>query len=125
MATFVRTMFNSPQPAPYLDWLTEQVLRTPPAVSVSLLKIPYSRTFWRAAVYETSKPVFYAVTDSLRGQADTLQRKRRDTTTNVFAGAGHALFIDQSERFNASLDAFLGMALAQPLAGPLVEPFAE
>jgi hypothetical protein len=37
----------------------------------------------------------------------------------VFEGAGHALFIDQAMRFNASLDAFLGRALPSP------EPFAE
>src|SRR5258706_12321742 len=116
MATFVKALFNSPQPAPYLDWLTDQVMRTPPAASVSLLKIPYARTFWRATVYETRKPLFFAVTDSLKGQADSLQRKRRDTSTEVFAGAGHALFIDQAERFNASLDAFLGKALAEPFA---------
>jgi microsomal epoxide hydrolase len=116
MATFVKAMFNSPQPAPYLDWLTDQVMRTPPAASVSLLKIPFPRTFWRATIYETRKPLFYAVTGSLKGQADSLQRKRKDTSTEVFEGAGHALFIDQAGRFNASLDAFLGRALPEPFA---------
>jgi len=121
MATFVKAMFNSRQPAPYLDWLTDQVMRTPPAASASLLKIPYPRTFWRATVYETRKPLFFAVTDSLKGQANSLWRKRKGTEAEVFEGAGHALFIDQAMRFNASLDAFLGKALAQPLP----EPFAE
>jgi microsomal epoxide hydrolase len=92
---------------------------------VSLLKIPYPRTFWRATVYETRKPLFFAVTDSLKGQADSLQRNRQDTSTEVFAGAGHALFVDQAERFNASLDAFLGKALPEPLPQALPEPLPD
>ena len=111
MATFVRAMFATPQPPEYLDWLTEQTLRTPPRVGASLLAIPYPRTFWRTALYETRKPVFYAVTHSLRGQADTLSRKRPDTTTEIFPGAGHALFIDEAARFNARLDEFLERTL--------------
>jgi microsomal epoxide hydrolase len=113
MATFVRALFNSPQPPAYLAWLTEQTLRTPPEVGVSLLAMPYPRTFWRAAVYETRKPLLYAVTPSLRAQADNLWRKRKGTSIEVFAGAGHALFVDQPERFNASVGAFLDKVLAE------------
>lgn len=125
MATFVRALFNSPQPPQYLDWLTDQVMRTPPQESVRLLAAPSPRVSWRAIVYETRKPLFYAVTDSLKGQASTLQRKREDTWTEVFPGAGHALFVDQAPRFNASLDAFLGKALPQPLPQSLPETLTE
>jgi microsomal epoxide hydrolase len=107
MATFVGSMFRSSPPADYLAWLTDETLRTPPQVGASLLAIPYRGAFWRSAVYETRKPLLYAVTASLRGQAETLQRKRSDTFIEVFANAGHALFVDEPERFNASLTAFL------------------
>jgi non-heme chloroperoxidase len=110
MGAFVRSMFNSPQPPAYLDWLTQQVLRTPPLIGAGLLKFRFPEV--RSALYETRKPVFYAVTSSLRGQAETLSRKRQETAIEVFSGAGHALFVDQHERFNASLDEFLGMTLA-------------
>ena len=112
MATFVRSMFNTPQPPAYLDWLTQQVLRTPPQVSAGLLKVHTPGGSLRTTLYETRKPVFYAVTSSLRGQAETLSRKRQETAIEVFSGAGHALFVDQHARFNASLDEFLGMTLA-------------
>jgi microsomal epoxide hydrolase len=125
MATFVRALFNSAQPPQYLDWLTDQVMRTPPAASVSLLAAPNPRVSWRSIVYETRKPLFYAVTDSLKGQAGTLQRKREETWSEVFSGAGHALFIDQAPRFNASLDAFLGKALPQPPPEALPEALPE
>jgi len=108
MADFIRAIHKSPQPPGYLAGLTASAMRTPPGIAQSLLAIPYPRTFWRTVVHGTRKPLLYAVTAGLRGQAQNLARKRRETTTEVFADAGHALFVDEPERFNALLDAFLG-----------------
>jgi non-heme chloroperoxidase len=108
---FVHAIFNSTQPAEYLDWLTRQALRTPPAAGASLLSIPFPRSYWRSAVYATRKPVLYAVTAGLGKQADTLRRKRKATSTEVFNDAGHALFVDEPARFNAALESFLEAAL--------------
>jgi microsomal epoxide hydrolase len=113
MATFVGSMFRSAPSAEYLEWLTGETLRAPGATGASLLVIPYPRTFWRSVVYETRKPLLYAVTDSLKGQAETLKRKRKGTSIAVFAGAGHALFVDDPDRFNASLAAFLETPFAE------------
>ena len=111
MATFVGSMFKTARPPGYLEWLTLESMRTPPDVGARLLSIPYPRTYWRAAVYKTQKPLLFAVTSSLKGQADTLRRQRKDTYVKVFEGAGHALFVDEHEAFNASLDTFLDIAL--------------
>jgi microsomal epoxide hydrolase len=111
VADFVRAMFKSPQSPEYLRWLTGEAMRTPFEASLSLVSIPYPRTFWRSIVYKTRKPLLYAVTTSLRGQADNLRRKRKGTSIEVFAGAGHALFVDAHERFNSALDAFLDRTL--------------
>ncbi len=111
MATFVGSMFKTARPPEYLEWLTLEAMRTPPEVGARLLSIPYPRAYWRSAVYKTQKPLFFAVTSSLQGQADSLRRKRKDTHVEVFSGAGHALFVDEHERFNASLDAFLDRIL--------------
>lgn len=107
MAKFVREMFSSTQPPAYLDALTAQALKTPYKASVDLLSIKQSREFWRAAVYGTARPVLYAVTPRLKGQAENLQRQRPATRSEVFEGAGHALFVDEPQRFNALLDEFL------------------
>jgi microsomal epoxide hydrolase len=112
MADFVRAIIKSEQPPEYLARLTASALRTPPATARSLLAIPYPRTFWRSAVYGTRKPLLFVVTPSLRGQAETLRRKRQGTSIEVFAGAGHALFVDEPDRFNALLDAFLDRVFA-------------
>ena len=113
MATFVGSMFKSAQTPEYLEWLTDETLRAPPETGQSLLAIPYPRSFWRSAVYQTRKPLLYAVTGSLKGQAETLQRKRKDTSIEVFSGAGHALFVDDPKRFNASVAAFLAVPFAE------------
>jgi non-heme chloroperoxidase len=107
MGAFVGSMFKTSRPPEYLEWLTYEAMRTPPEVGASLLSIPYPRAYWRSAVYKTRKPLLFAVTDSLKGQADSLRRKRKDTYVEVFAGAGHALFVDEHERFNLSVAAFL------------------
>lgn len=111
VADFVSAIFNSPQSPEYLAWLTAQALRTPPQAAASLFPIPYPRTFWRSAVHKTRKPLLYAVTAGLQGQADTLRRKRKGTTIELFPDAGHALFVDEDVRFNSVLDAFLAGTL--------------
>jgi microsomal epoxide hydrolase len=111
VADFVRSLFNSPQSPAYLAWLAGEAMRTPPEAARSLLSLPYPRAFWRSAIYKTRKPLLYAVTASLQGQAENLKRKRKRTSIEVFAGAGHALFVDEHERFNSVLDAFLDKAL--------------
>ena len=113
VADFVGAMFTSPQPPAYLAWLTGEAMRTPLEASRSLLSIPYPRAFWRSAIYETRKPLLYAVTASLKGQADNLKRKRKGTSIEIFAGAGHALFVDDHERFNSVVDAFLDKTLKE------------
>lgn len=112
MADFVRAIIKSEQPPEYLAGITASALRTPPATGRSLLAMSYPRTFWRSVVYSTRKPLLYAVTPSLQGQAESLKRKRKGTLIEVFANAGHALFVDEPARFNAALDAFLDRALA-------------
>jgi non-heme chloroperoxidase len=112
MSLYVGALFRTPQPPAYLEWLTTETLRAPPEVGVSLLTIPYTRAFWRASVYQTRKPLLYMVSASLDGQARTLQRKRMGTSIEVFADAGHALFVDEHERFNNVLQSFLQKTLA-------------
>jgi len=107
MAQFVREMFRSTQDEAYYAALTKQALKTPYQASVQLLTFKQPREYWRTAVYGTTKPVLYVVTERLRGQAENLLRKRPATRAEVFDSAGHALFVDEPQRFNALLDEFL------------------
>ena len=107
MARFVRGMFHRPQSEDYYDALTETALRLPADASAALLSYPVPRTFWRDAIYTVRKPILYIVTPRLSGQAENLQARHPGVQSDVYQTAGHALFIDEGNRFNAEMAAFL------------------
>ena len=78
------------------------------AASRALLAYPLPRTYWRDALYSTSRPVLYVVRPGwLSEQAANLARNRPGTQIAVFGDAGHALFVDDAARFNALLAGFI------------------
>lgn len=107
MGRFVRSMFHRPQDNEFLDALTATALRTPPEASALLLSYPVPRTFWREAVYSVRKPILYIVTPRLTGQAENLAARHPGVQADVYADAGHALFIDDGNRFNQDMLNFL------------------
>ena len=108
MHRFVAGMFHHRPSENYLDRLTEATLRTPEPASRALLAYPMPRTYWRDALYSTSRPVLYVVRPGwLSEQAANLARNRPGTQIAVFGDAGHALFVDDAARFNALLAGFI------------------
>jgi microsomal epoxide hydrolase len=107
MRGFVRSMYRTPQDDAYLDALTREAQRMPVEASIKLLSYPRPREFWRQALYATRRPVFYAVTPRLRTQAEAVATRHPAPTTSIYEDAGHALFVDQADRFNTELSQFL------------------
>ena len=107
MRDFVRGMFVHRQPATYLHRLTAATLVTPKWAAEALLRYPEPRTYWRAALYSTNKPVLYVVRPHLAGQAANVARHDPHAETVVMRGVGHALFVDAPARFDALFLAFL------------------
>jgi non-heme chloroperoxidase len=108
MQRFVQGMFRHRQSEAYLDQLTQATLRTPEPASRALLSYPVPRTYWRDALYSTSKPVLYVVRPGwLAEQAANLARNRPGTQVAVFGDVGHALFVDDAARFNTLLGGFI------------------
>ena len=107
MARFVRGMFRRPQDEAYLDRLTDAALRTPPDASAALLAYPVPRTFWREGIYMVHKPILYIVRPGLAGQAGNLQARHSGVQADVYTDAGHALFVDDGDRFNAEMLEFI------------------
>lgn len=106
MRAFVRGMYQTPQDSAYLDSVTRAALTTPLETQIRLLSYPRPREYWREAVYSTRRPVLYAVRPRLAEQAEALRRNHADATIAMFEDAGHALFVDRAERFNATLEDF-------------------
>jgi microsomal epoxide hydrolase len=107
MRNFVRSMFVSRQPAAWLDRLTRAALRTPRSAADALLAYPVPRSYWKAAIYATHRPILYIVRPQFAGQAANLAAHHADAETVVLRGVGHALFVDDAPGFNARLAAFI------------------
>lgn len=105
--SFVRAMYKRPQTDRYYKRLADASLKTPLAAAIDLLSYPYPRTYWREAIYSTTRPILYAVTPAWAEQGKNLARKHPSAQVEVFQQAGHALFVDEADRFNRLLDDFL------------------
>ena len=116
---FVHEMFNSPRSAAELGALTDAAMRMPLEASLSLFPRSIPRSHWRDLARGLRKPLLYVVTGQFAEQARALQRNRPDTRTALFEGAGHALFVDEPDRFNQVLGAFVEEVAA---AGPPQPP---
>ena len=107
MRNFVRGMFARLMSPDYIERLTQSALRTPPAAAAALLAYPVPRSFWREAVYSTQKPVLYIVRCGLAGQAGSLAANDPAAESVIMSGVGHAMFVDEPERFDSLLYTFL------------------
>jgi microsomal epoxide hydrolase len=103
---FVHAIFKTPRPEAEMSALVEGALRMRLEDSIALLSYPLPREHWRAAAHGVKAPLLYVVTPQFAAQAENLRRNRPGTETLVFERAGHALFVDEPERFNAVLDDF-------------------
>lgn len=104
---FVRGMFRQPRPDGYYQRLIALALRTPHQASIKLLSYPYSRQYWKEIVYRVERPLMYVVNPRFKEQALNLKRNKPDAEIEVFEQAGHALFVDEPERFNRLLADFI------------------
>ena len=107
MRRFVAGMFRSNPGPVYLQRLTETALRTPPEAAAALGNYSVPRTFWKEAVYSVQKPILYVVRPRFAAQADNLAFKDKLAETFLFPTAGHALFVDEPERFDSLLQGFI------------------
>lgn len=107
LETFVHAIFRTRRPdAQYRD-LLQGAMRMPLQASIDLLSYPYPREHWRDIAWAFRKPLMYVVSPQFAAQAGNLQRNRPGTRIEVFEKAGHALFVDEPQRFNALLEDFV------------------
>ncbi len=100
---FVRSMFARPVPNARIDALRDAALRMPLEASIALLSYPLPREHWRDIVHGFDRPLAYLVTPRFREQSEHLLEARPASRVEVFENAGHALFVDEADRFNAVL----------------------
>jgi non-heme chloroperoxidase len=110
---FVRAIFAHPPAESELDDLLRSARRLPLEASISLLSEPFERAHWKRIAHGFSKPLLYIVTPQFEEQASNLQKNRPETEIHIFPDAGHALFVDEPERFNALIMNFAATLYAR------------
>jgi non-heme chloroperoxidase len=108
LKNFINGMFKTRQSDEFIELIQESALRSSAEVARQLLAKPYPREYYKNVIYQTKVPTWYAITPRFREQGDELRAHLPKATVTVYADAGHALFADRPEAFNADLRQFLG-----------------
>lgn len=113
LTEFCRKLVRREPPPKLADAVLASALRVPPDAASQLIRQPYPRTYWREIVSRQEVPVLYAITPRLREQGEALSRRkgRELAQVEVFEDAGHALFVDDADRFNGLAAGFAGRIL--------------
>jgi len=106
-ARFVRGMYKKPQAPEYLDRITRASLRTPTNTAVALM-LEYVASDFRPDLAKISRPtLIVATTGPYAYTMEDMQKRIPSSQLKFMDGVGHALFVDDPQRFNALLEDFL------------------
>jgi non-heme chloroperoxidase len=104
---FVRSIFSKQQSEEYLQRLIKGSMATPTDAAVAM-GVGGFDTDNRPALAKIDKPtLIVGATKRLLPQFQDMQKSIPHARLEFFDDAGHALFVDDSDRFNALLDEFL------------------
>lgn len=104
---FVRSMYRKPQSEDYLRSVEQASMRTPTNSAVVLLFDMAGVGDLTPILAKVDKPVLYVNEPQLAAQAQIVKTKMPSARVETFEDAGHALFVDDAERFNRLLDEFI------------------
>lgn len=104
---FVRGMFHKPQDEQYLAKLTKASLAMPTNYAIAAYTGLWSSDY-RAALGKINKPTLIVGAQSpwVAGIQD-MQKRIPGARLEIFEGDGHALFVDDPDKFNGLLQDFL------------------
>jgi microsomal epoxide hydrolase len=106
-ARFVRGMYKKPQTPEYLERITRATLRTPTNTAVVLM-LEYVASDFRPDLSKISRPtLIVAAKGPHDDMMEDMQRRIPHSRLEFMDGVGHALFVDDPQRFNSLLEDFL------------------
>jgi microsomal epoxide hydrolase len=105
---FLRTIFfKRPHSEGYFDRVTRASLRTPTDTAITLL-VGMLWTDLRRALAKITRPTLIVAAKSpYVSSVEDMQKHVAGSRLEVFENAGHALFVDEPDRFNALVESFL------------------
>jgi len=106
---FVKSMYVQPQTEAYINRVTAMSLKTPTDAAAMLM---FANAFgndtdMRPLFRTIDKPVLFVGVPAKKPQGDALKAAVPTARIEYVEGAGHALFVDQADKFNAMLDIFV------------------
>jgi non-heme chloroperoxidase len=105
---FVRSMYKKPVPEDYVQRLVKASFQMPADTAIAASVGSIARADWRPAISKLDRPVLItcqAATQSMA--ADLIKSMVPSARLELFEHAGHALFVDDAERFNSVLEDFI------------------
>ncbi len=104
---FVKVLFKQPQKEEYFEQLKEVALRTPTNTVMTLIN-NYILQDFRSLLPNIDMPILMTTIQGPRLEyMQQMQSLFPSARLEIFESAGHALFVDEPERFNRVLDLFI------------------
>jgi non-heme chloroperoxidase len=105
---FVRNLnFKKPHPDDYISKVEKASLQVPTNTAVALL-VGYFAADYRTVLPKIDKPVVVcAAKTGYMGTIVAMQKSIPNSKLEIFDGDGHALFVDDPDKFNALVEDFL------------------
>jgi non-heme chloroperoxidase len=105
---FVRSMYKKPQTDAYLQSIIEASIQVPADTAVVLIYNMIAVTDFSTGLAKMNRPVLFVYQPESQATADFLKSKLGDRLRlERFDGDGHALFVDDPEKFNHVLAEFV------------------
>jgi microsomal epoxide hydrolase len=105
---FIRSIFKKSQPEDYLKRLIDASVQVPADAAVTLLYNMLAVKDFSPGLAKMNKPVLFAYQPDSQQSADFLKSKLGDKVRlEQFKSDGHALFVDDPEKFNRTLEEFV------------------
>lgn len=105
---FVRTMYKKPQSDDYLNRVIDASAQVPADTAVILIYNMIAVKDFSPGLARMNRPVLFTYQPETQQTADFLKSKLGDKLRlERFEGDGHALFVDDPEKFNRVLEEFL------------------
>jgi non-heme chloroperoxidase len=105
---FIRSMFKKPQPENYYKRLIEASTQVPADTAAILIYDMIAVKDFSAALAKVNRPLLFTYQPETQPTADLLKAKLGDNVRlERFDDAGHALFVDDADKFNRVVENFV------------------
>jgi non-heme chloroperoxidase len=105
---FVRSMFKKPQSEDYLKRVIDASTQVPADTAVLLIYDMIAVRDFSPGLARMNRPVLFTYQPESQQSADYLKLKLGDKLRlEIFDGDGHALFVDDPEKFNHVVEDFI------------------